>query len=136
MAALTKERDTKARAGETIALGAAASVTLYAGALAALDGNGNAAPGAAATSLRGLGRVKKTVDNSSGSAGDEVVEIEKGIFRFANSAGADEVTAADIGSDCWIVDDQSVAKTDGSGTRSVAGRVFDLDARGVWVKFD
>jgi hypothetical protein len=34
------------------------------------------------------------------------------------------------------VDDQTVAKTDGTGARSVAGKVFDVDSGGVWVRFD
>ena len=55
--------------------------------------------------------------------------------QFANSAATDAITLADIGKDCFIVDDQTVAKTDGSGTRSRAGRVFDVDADGVWVEF-
>jgi hypothetical protein len=63
------------------------------------------------------------------------VDIEKGIFHFANSADTDEITTADIGSNCYIVDDQTVAKTDGTGTRSIAGEVFDVDAQGVWVDF-
>ncbi len=59
----------------------------------------------------------------------------KGIFAYENSSAADEITKADIGKDCYIVDDQSVAKTDGTGTRSVAGKVFDVNSHGVWVKF-
>jgi hypothetical protein len=82
-----------------------------------------------------MGRAKETVDNSSGSAGDLNVEIEKGIFRFANSSSTDEITRADIGSNCYIVDDQTVAKTSGSSTRSVAGKIFDVDSLGVWVDF-
>jgi hypothetical protein len=33
------------------------------------------------------------------------------------------------------VDDQTVAKTDGSTTRSVAGIVRGVDTDGVWVEF-
>lgn len=47
----------------------------------------------------------------------------------------DAIALADIGSDCYIVDDQTVAKTSGSATRSVAGKIFDVDAAGVWVNF-
>ena len=53
----------------------------------------------------------------------------------AQVTAADAITLADIGKDCFIVDDQTVAKTDGAGTRSRAGRVFDVDADGVWVDF-
>ena len=135
MSALTQERNTAKRTGVLLTLGSAAAVVHYAGALAARDVNGNSTPGAVATTLRGVGRVKETVDNSTGVAGDEFVDIEKGIFRFANSVAADEITRADIGNDCYIVDDQTVAKTDGSGTRSIAGKIHDVDSVGVWIDF-
>lgn len=48
--------------------------------------------------------------------------------------GSQKFTAADIGSDCYIVDDQTVAKTNGTNTRSVAGKIMDVDAQGVWVR--
>jgi hypothetical protein len=34
-----------------------------------------------------------------------------------------------------VVDDQTVAKTNGSSSRSVAGIIRDVDADGVWVEF-
>jgi len=135
MAALTTERDTIARVGRSVVLPAAAAKKFFGGALAARDASGNATPGATATGLLGMGRVKETVDNAGGNAGDKNVEIEKGIFRFGNSASADLIARADIGNDCYIVDDQTVAKTSGTNTRSVAGKIFDVDAQGVWVEF-
>lgn len=136
MAALDTDRNTAMRDGHVVSLPVAASAKIYAGALVALDSIGNATPGATATGLLGMGRAEAQVDNSSGSAGDARVEVRKGVFKFGNSAGADEITSADIGSVCYIVDDQTVAKTDGTDTRSAAGRVFDIEADGVWVKFD
>ena len=133
MAALTKERDTKRRSGDLLALPIAAAKKLFAGALVAIDANGNATPGATATTLKGAGRAADTFDNSSGAAGAIIVEMHKGVFAFINSAGADAVTTADIGNPCYIVDDQTVAKTNGGGTRSVAGKVFDVNESGVWV---
>ena len=135
MAALTEERDTPRRSGNLLNRGVAAAKKMFAGALAALDANGYATPGATATTLKGLGRVRETVDNSAGADGDLAVDIERGVFRFANSADADEITVADIGSDCYIVDDQTVAKTDGGSTRSIAGKIHDVDSAGVWVDF-
>ena len=46
----------------------------------------------------------------------------------------DAITAAQIGSACYIVDDQTVAKTSDNGSRSRAGQVIDVDAQGVWVQ--
>lgn len=136
MAALTTDRNTPMRDGGIISLGVAASKNIYAGALVARDSSGYATPGAEATGLLGVGRAEARADNSAGSDGDVNVEVRKGVFRFANSSGGDQVTAADIGADCYVADDQTVAKTDGAGARSVAGKVFDVDSGGVWVKFD
>jgi hypothetical protein len=38
------------------------------------------------------------------------------------------------GNDCYLVDDQTVAKTSATNTRSVAGKIVDVDSQGVWVK--
>jgi hypothetical protein len=57
------------------------------------------------------------------------------VFSFANSASTDEIVDDDIGKLCYIVDDQTVAKTNGANTRSVAGIVVGLDANGVHVLF-
>jgi hypothetical protein len=124
------------RDGNSISVPVAASVKIYAGALVARDASGNATPGATATGILGLGRAESQADNSSGSAGDISVEVRKGVFKYENSSGGDEITGAEIGSDCYIVDDQTVAKTDGTSTRSVAGTVFEVEADGVWVKFN
>lgn len=129
---LTADRNTPRRPGSSLNLPAAAAKKFYAGAIAARDAAGNATPGATATDILGVGRVKDQVDNSSGAAGALRVEIEKGIFQFANSA-TDPVLVSDIGNDCYIVDDFTVSHTDTN--QSVAGKVFDVDANGVWVQF-
>lgn len=135
MAAATDERDTQMRSGDSVDLGVAAAKKIFKGALTAIDASGYATPGATATTLIGAGRAEATVDNSSGSAADLTVQVRKGIFKYDNSAAADEITIAEIGDDCYIVDDQTVAKTDGTASRSVAGTVFQIDSDGVWVKF-
>jgi hypothetical protein len=55
------------------------------------------------------------------------------VFRWENSANADLITQAEVGTDCYIVDDQTVAKTSATNTRSKAGRVVSVDDAGVWV---
>jgi hypothetical protein len=136
MAALTADRNTPRKGGDLINLPVAGAKKIYSGALVARDAGGCATPGATATTLLGVGRAEAQADNSSGADGALSLDVRKGVFRFANSSGADEATRADIGADCYIVDDQTVAKTSGGGTRSVAGKIFDVDPDGVWVKFD
>ncbi len=135
MAALSAPRNTPARNGSDLSLPAAAAALIYAGAIVCRDANGRATRGATATTLRGVGIAEKTVDNSSGAAGTVNVPIKKGIFRVGNSSAGDLIAAADIGADCYVVDDQTVAKTNGTNTRSIAGKIFDVDAVGVWVDF-
>lgn len=134
MTALTADRATPDRKGEVLELPAAAAKKFFAGALGALDAAGRATPGAVATTLKGLGRVEAFADNSAGAAGAITVRIRMGCFRWANSASGDAITTADIGADAYIVDDQTVAKTNGTNTRSVAGKIVDVDAQGVWVR--
>ena len=135
MAALTKDRNTPARSGDVSQPGVKGATEIFAGSLVAMDANGYAVPGATATTLKGLGRAEEHVDNSAGADGDLTVRVGRGIYRFANSASTDAITFSEVGDDCYIVDDQTVAKTDGTGTRSVAGKIHDVDADGVWVKF-
>lgn len=135
MAALTQGRNTPARSGDISEPPVAAATRIYIGGMVALNAAGNAVPMTTATTLKGLGRAEEDVDNSAGAAGDKRVRTGRRTYSFNNSAAADAITRADIGNDCFGVDDQTVAKTDGSGTRSKAGKVFDVDAQGVWVKF-
>jgi len=134
MAALAKDRSTPARPGDVIKVPVIASDTIYAGSLVVRASGGNAAPGSAATGLVALGRAEETVDNSSGSAGDKEVTVRRGVFLWGNSAGADLIAKSDIGNDCYIVDDQTVAKTNNSNSRSKAGKILGVDSGGVWVE--
>ena len=59
--------------------------------------------------------------------------ITSGTYVFANSAADDAIANANAGADCYIVDDNTVALTDGTGTRSVAGKIIRVDSAGVWV---
>jgi len=134
MAALMEDRKTPARDGSVLSMPVAGAKKIFAGALVARDSGGYAVPGATGAALLGMGRAEVTVDNTSGADGDVSVTVGKGVFRFGNDV-TDVITRAHMGLDCYIVDDQTVASTDGVGTRPVAGRVFDVDSEGVWVRF-
>jgi hypothetical protein len=134
MGALSADRNTAERTGDLISAGCAAAVKCYAGGIAVLDASGNIKPGVAATGLICVGRFEGYADNSAGLAGAVNATARRGTFRFANSAAGDAITAAEIGDVCYIVDDQTVAKTDGGAARSVAGLIDDVDSAGVWVR--
>jgi hypothetical protein len=63
------------------------------------------------------------------------ITIRRGeAFKFKNSAG-DAVTQAELGKTCYIVDDETVSKSNAGGnTQSAAGKVVGVEADGVWVE--
>lgn len=134
MAALSADRNTPEAAGDVQSYPVKAATVIYGGAFVALDASGNAQGGATATTLIAAGRAEERVDNSAGAAGAKSVRVRRGVFRWNNSAAGDAITAAEIGDDCYIVDDNTVAKTNGGATRSVAGKIVQVDAKGVWVR--
>lgn len=132
--ALAADRNTPMKDGELISVPVATNVKIYAGALVAANATGFAAPGAVATTLTYLGRAEEYVDNTGGADGAKkvLVRLNKA-FKFKNAA-ADLVTQADLGKTCYIVDDETVAKTSGTSTRSAAGKVVGVESDGVWVQ--
>lgn len=132
---LTADRNTVRREGEDFEFPVKGATKIYAGSIVAIDSaNGYATKGAASTTLKAVGVAQALADNSGGADGAINVKVRRGVYRFANSSAGDAITLAELNSDCYIVDDQTVAKTNGSGTRSVAGKVRDVDAAGVWVE--
>lgn len=133
MTALTAGRNTPARYDGVEHHPIKAGVTIFPGALVVLDAAGWAMPGQAGAGLKAVGRS----DSSQVSAttnGERNVRTRRGRFSYANSAGADLITRADIGNAAYVVDDQTVAKTSNSAARSVAGIIRDVDAQGVWIE--
>jgi hypothetical protein len=135
MPALTADRDTLRRDGVDYEWPMAAATVGFAGAIACLNSSGLLTRGATSTTLKAVGVFKERADNSAGAASAIKGKVRRGVFRFNNSAAGDAITLADVNSNCFIVDDNTVAKTNGSSTRSIAGVIDDVDASGVWVRF-
>jgi hypothetical protein len=122
-----------------------AGAKIFAGSLVALNA-GFAAPMAVATGRIAVGKAigpapgtggslaGSTVDNTSGNDGDQTVLVEEGVHRWGNSASGDLIAQANVGAQCFGVDDQTVALTNGSSSRSVAGLIIKVDTAGVWVQ--
>lgn len=132
--ALTADRNTPSKDGELISVPVATNKKIFAGALVAANATGFATPGAAATTLTYLGRAEESVDNTGGADGAKSVLVRRGkAFKFKNSGG-DAVTQAELGKTCYIVDDETVSKTNAGGnTQSAAGKVLGVESDGVWV---
>ncbi len=134
MAALTMERDTPEimNGGRLLSLPVKGGVTIYQGAIVALDADGYAVPGIKEAGLTAVGRAEETVSNP-GADGAETVKALRGVFVYANSAtAADKVTAKHLLQPCYIEDDQTV--TTAAAGASVAGLVLRADENGVAVQ--
>lgn len=131
MTAATQGRNTKRRSAERVGHPVNPGVTVHAGTLVALLlANGNAVPAGTAGSGDAVGVAQGSV---VGNGSDPVETWRAHAFQFDNSAGPDAIGRADIGGSAYVVDDQTVAKTDDDGARKLAGKIIDVDAVGVWV---
>lgn len=130
MTALSADRATRLHKGEIYEDDVYQSTTIYGGGMVVFNATGYLVPGSTATGLIAAGVATQQADNSAGSSGDIKCKYRRGPHSFVNSAGGDEITIAEIGDVCFIVDDQTVAKTDGSGTRSAAGKILGIDEYG------
>ena len=128
MAALTEGRNTTELhvGGVHYSYSREAAATIYAGALAAQNADGKAVPASDAAGLVVLGRAE-----TGANAGFSVL-IRKGAYLCNNGEGAEALTGADIGKECFVVDDNTVGKV--GGTNKVkAGIVLDVTENGVAV---
>jgi hypothetical protein len=142
MTALSLERMTEF-AGTVPARGTygiKANKRIFKGALVGIDSAGRAMPGDTIANgcLSALGKASATYDNRTGSAlggsaDAAYVEVEYGVFDFVTATGADEITADDVGKVCYVVDDQTVALTNNSDTRGIAGFVTEVRDSKVYV---
>lgn len=106
------------------------STKIVAGALVEKDTSGYAVNAATNATGKTIGVAQETYDNTSGSDGDITGDFMPGCWCFANSSAGDAITIADIGKDCYVVDNNTVAKTDNSAARHIAGRVYSVEADG------
>lgn len=133
MTATSSDRMTAHKDGELIAVPIAAATKVLAGTIACANATGFAVGGDTALNLTYIGTFDETIDNLAGGDGAAQVMVRRGkAFHLAND-GTDPVTQAGLGKPCYIVDNQTVAATDGGGTRSASGIVLGIESGGVWV---
>lgn len=132
--ALSTDRHTPYQDAELIIVPVAADAVCYAGGIACANASGYATPGAVSTTLTYLGRFEEHVDATDLSNGAVSIAVRrKKAFKWKNS-NSDPVTQASLGKVCYILDDETVAATSATNTRSVAGKVVGLESDGVWVE--
>ena len=136
MTATTVDRATRLRSGDLLSLAVYGASKIFAGTMAQKNATGYGVKASATIANTTLGVAEAQADNSSGASGDIRVNVRRNVVGvFGNSASGDAITIADIGASCYVVDDQTVAKTDNSGARPVAGKIVDVDTFGVHVLF-
>lgn len=110
--------------------------TLHGGSMVAVrDGSDMVEEPTVRTDLRVMGILPSGFTYTTVADRAQRIQIDTGVFGpFANSAGPDAITAANVDQLCYVVDGNTVALTDGTGTRSPAGYIrYVLDGGGVVV---
>lgn len=134
MTALTASRNAPRAEGDLLNYPAAAAKRFWKHSMVAVNAAGNLEPVTAAAGLTVVGVADRYADNTTGAAGAIRVEVRTGCYGMKNSADADAITGAHVGRVVFAVDDQTVALTDGGGTRSRAGTVKFLENGLVYVE--
>ncbi len=136
MPAATTDRNTLRREGVQEPYPVKAATRIFAGVMVAVDATGFAVPAATSTTHKCVGVATRQVNNLAGANGEQLIVADRRPHWFANSTAGELIALADVGSDCFIVDDNTVAKTNGTNTRSRAGKIINVSAaQGVLVDF-
>ena len=127
-----------------------ANTNIYLGGIVVLDAAGNAVPASATTTtanaLKAIGRAERVQNgipgqnaiNNPGVAGAISIVARKGVFMFNQD---NSITAAQVGLQCFALDDNTVTATDRASGATVqqyaaAGQVVAIDPSGqAWVDF-
>lgn len=133
MTVLSEDRPIESREGQDFVYDVYRAMKIYRGAIVCLNATGYAAKGAATNTYKTVGVSLEQVDNTNGNDGDLTVKVQEGVFKFVNLS-TDLITIAEIGQACYVVDDQTVAKTSDGAARPIAGKVRAIDTDGVWVE--
>lgn len=131
MTAMTQARQPVEMEGRSSIAPVKGATTIHQGALVVTE-NSLAIPAKTGVGLTVLGVCELTVRNTGGD-GAMPVKTRRGTYKFFNLP-ADAIVAGDAGKPAYIVDDQTVARTNGSGTRSAAGTIIHVEADGVFVR--
>ncbi len=126
--------------------GLGAGVTVYRGSVAVLNGTGahqgvlkNASTVATTDIIVGIvqkvGQGCGQIDGAPGITGGATdgavtVEVEQGTFFLGSSTGADALGVSTIGQAVYLYNENTVAATNGSGTRPIAGIHVATDTSG------
>lgn len=110
----------------------AADAIIYPGALVAINASGYLVPASADSTLRVVGvaaprrhqmtALRGYVDATGQDNGDLECEVQGPLIALMVNSGS-SLTIADVGNDCYAVDDQTVSKTNGGTSQVTRGDV-------------
>ena len=84
-------------------------------------------------STKGAGFALAPRDATGLASADIRVTVDTSEALFTNSTAVDQITIADVGAACYIAGPDTLAKTDGTGTRSAYGTITGIHSSGkVW----
>ncbi len=127
------DRNTPLKDGQVVVPGVAASTSLEAGKMAAVNATGYTVPAADAAGLKVIGMTEEAVDNSTGANGAKTVKIRrKKAFLFLND-GTNPVVQAHLFTNVYVKDAQTVSSNGGTNS-IVAGKCIGIESAGVWVE--
>lgn len=129
---------TEIRDGELMTIPLLAAAVILQGTFAVVDDTGH---GIASDDVGGadqicLGIWDHSAENT-GANGDLLGLVRRNKQFLVRNSTADPVTQADFGIQVYVEDNQTIAKTDGTATRSLAGRFMGFDTQFedcVWVE--
>lgn len=139
MAALAEDRNTMRRYVERVLAEnaqIAATTTVWNGGMAAVNAAGALVPASDTAALTVLGCALIRMVNGGGAAATVFppAKVAAGIFKW-DTGGAHPIVAADIGKNCFVLDDHTVVEAAGTVNSIVAGTVDSIDPDGsIWVK--
>lgn len=129
--ALTGSVNTPQRAGKGFGILQASNI-VYGGAIAAIDtSTGEIVPATDKAGLMVVGRIDATSDNTgAGYSATRRASTSRAVFRWANGGS---FTAANVGTMCYIQDDQTVTTAAAASADIPVGIIVEVDDNGVWV---
>lgn len=139
MTALAQDRNTNRRYVERYLADdalIAATTTVWNGSLVAANANGELRPAADVAATTVVGVAQRRMTNTTGAAAKNALpaKVAAGVFKFVTTGG-NALTAADIGKNACVLDDQTVVRAAGTTNSIVAGTVESIDPDGgIWVK--
>jgi len=130
--ALTQDRDTPRRDGQTFMPLVAADTRIFAGSIVGMTATGHAVPAGGSDAVGILGVAAEGVDNRNDPEGARFIAVRRGVFAFKQSGQA--ITKGHYGKPVTAIDDETVALVT-DAAQLVAGVIRDVNSDGVWVEF-